>query len=145
MGRSIFPNPEVVFSNCNFPITISVARTLTGFSVRVPRMTSVTGDVPYISRGEEPSVAVIGAGAAGLAAGRLLRDEGLRVTIFEKSRHLGGVWRYDPSPEAKAPMCESKGPCRASLKNKATDFCHITSITSQVSGFCCGMARYVRF
>ena len=54
-----------------------------------------------------PSVAVIGAGAAGLAAGRVLRDEGLRVTILEKSHHVGGVWRYKPEPEARAPMCES--------------------------------------
>lgn len=57
--------------------------------------------------GAGASVAVIGAGAAGLAAGRALRDEGLRVTIFEKSRDVGGVWRYKPEPEARAPMCES--------------------------------------
>lgn len=76
-------------------------------------MTSVAGNIPFNPRDEKPSVAVIGAGAAGLAAGQILRDEGLRVTIFEKSRHLGGVWRYDPRPEAKAPMCESKGICRA--------------------------------
>lgn len=53
-----------------------------------------------------PSVAVIGAGAAGLAAGRILREEGLKVTIFERSRHVGGVWRYKPRDEF-APMCES--------------------------------------
>ena len=57
--------------------------------------------------GSEASVAVIGAGAAGLAAGRILRDEGLRVTIFEKSHDVGGVWRYKPEPEARAPMCKS--------------------------------------
>lgn len=56
-----------------------------------------------------PSVAVIGAGAAGLAAGRILREEGLTVTIFEKSRHVGGVWRYKPRDEL-APMCESTKP-----------------------------------
>ena len=77
--------------------------------MRVPRMmASVAGDVDDAQEGKGPSVAVIGAGAAGLAAGRILRDEGLRVTIYEKSRHhVGGVWRYDPSPEVKTPMCES--------------------------------------
>eukprot|EP00903_Cladosiphon_okamuranus_P006399 g6264.t1 len=54
-----------------------------------------------------PRVCVIGAGAAGLAAGRLLRDEGCDVTVLEKSRHVGGVWRYDPEPREKAPMYRS--------------------------------------
>ena len=59
-----------------------------------------------VLQGSGASVAVIGAGAAGLAAGRILRDEGLRVTIFEKSHDVGGVWRYNPEPEARAPMCK---------------------------------------
>lgn len=54
-----------------------------------------------------PRVCVIGAGAAGLAAGRLLRDEGCDVTVLEKSLHVGGVWRYNSEPKEKAPMCES--------------------------------------
>lgn len=57
--------------------------------------------------GSRPRVCVIGAGAAGLAAARLLRDEGCDVTVLEKSFHVGGVWRYDPEPREKAPMCES--------------------------------------
>lgn len=56
--------------------------------------------------GSGASVAIIGAGAAGLAAGRLLRDEGLRVTIFEKETSVGGVWRYSADGSAYAPMCE---------------------------------------
>jgi len=35
-------------------------------------------------------IAIIGAGMAGLAAARLLRDHGLTCTVFEKSRGLGG-------------------------------------------------------
>ncbi|MEL6978569.1 MAG: NAD(P)-binding protein [Pseudomonadota bacterium] len=35
-------------------------------------------------------VAVIGAGVAGLAAARILRDHGAHVAVFEKSRGLGG-------------------------------------------------------
>lgn len=64
------------------------------------------GNVGGAVTGLGPSVAVIGAGAAGLAAGRILREEGLRVTIFEKAQDMGGVWRYNPEPAAGAPMCE---------------------------------------
>lgn len=63
---------------------------------------SSTGDTAV-----RPRVCVIGAGAAGLAAGRLLRDEGCNVTVLEKSLHVGGVWRYNSEPREKAPMCES--------------------------------------
>ncbi|XP_020224452.1 flavin-containing monooxygenase FMO GS-OX5 isoform X1 [Cajanus cajan] len=45
-------------------------------------------------------VAVIGAGVAGLAAARELRGEGLNVVVFEKSDHLGGMWRYDPRTDS---------------------------------------------
>ncbi|KAL2337150.1 hypothetical protein Fmac_011596 [Flemingia macrophylla] len=41
-------------------------------------------------------VAVVGAGVAGLATARELRREALDVVVFEKSDHLGGMWRYDP-------------------------------------------------
>lgn len=58
-----------------------------------------------IDGGSKRSVAVIGAGMAGIAAGRVLRDEGLDVTIFESSHHVGGVWRYGPTCEGGA-MCE---------------------------------------
>jgi len=41
-------------------------------------------------------VAVLGAGAAGLVAGRLLRDAGFDVRILEKTSTVGGVWKYRP-------------------------------------------------
>lgn len=40
------------------------------------------------------SVAVIGAGAAGLVAVRIFRDAGFRVTAFECSETVGGTWNY---------------------------------------------------
>jgi predicted NAD/FAD-dependent oxidoreductase len=39
---------------------------------------------------EQKSVAVIGAGMAGIGAARLLVEEGCRVVVFDKSRGLGG-------------------------------------------------------
>jgi cation diffusion facilitator CzcD-associated flavoprotein CzcO len=40
-------------------------------------------------------VAVVGAGAAGLAAARELRAEGHAVTVYEAGAAAGGTWRYD--------------------------------------------------
>ncbi|XP_069497368.1 dimethylaniline monooxygenase [N-oxide-forming] 2-like isoform X3 [Ambystoma mexicanum] len=40
------------------------------------------------------TVAVIGAGCAGLAAVKSCLEEGLQPTCFEKSNDLGGIWRY---------------------------------------------------
>ncbi len=42
------------------------------------------------ARTEQLSVAIIGAGIAGLAAGRTLSDHGLHVTLFDKARGPGG-------------------------------------------------------
>jgi len=40
-------------------------------------------------------VAVIGAGAGGLVAAKLLRDDGFAVRVFESADQLGGIWVYD--------------------------------------------------
>lgn len=45
------------------------------------------------------SVAVIGAGAGGLAAARELRREGHSVVVFEKEEQIGGTWVYTPQTE----------------------------------------------
>ncbi|KAF8791269.1 flavin-containing monooxygenase 5-like [Argiope bruennichi] len=39
-------------------------------------------------------VAVIGAGPCGLGAVKNLKDEGLEPVCFERTGHLGGLWRY---------------------------------------------------
>jgi len=44
-------------------------------------------------------VAVIGAGAAGLAAARELLAEGHRVVVFEQGNRIGGIWIYEESVE----------------------------------------------
>ncbi|KAI8069425.1 hypothetical protein BC940DRAFT_332338 [Gongronella butleri] len=43
-------------------------------------------------------VAVIGAGPAGLPTAKALRDEGIDVTIYERSPKSGGTWIYNPEP-----------------------------------------------
>ena len=47
-------------------------------------------------------VAVVGAGAAGLAAAKELREFGHDVRVFEKGRDVGGVWVYDAAVEDDA-------------------------------------------
>ncbi|KAL6642721.1 hypothetical protein ACP70R_020902 [Stipagrostis hirtigluma subsp. patula] len=46
------------------------------------------------------TVAVVGAGAAGLVAARELLREGHAVVVFEKSARVGGTWAYDPRADA---------------------------------------------
>ena len=50
------------------------------------------------------SVAVIGAGPAGLVAAKELLEAGLRVTVFDRRRNVGGMWASSPpsSPFASA-------------------------------------------
>ena len=76
------------------------------YDILPAQVNSIAGKAQtMVDGGSKRSVAVIGAGMAGIAAGRVLRDEGLDVTIFESSNHVGGVWRYGPSCEGGA-MCE---------------------------------------
>ncbi len=42
------------------------------------------------------SVAIVGAGPAGLVAARFLKSEGFAVTLFDRSRRIGGHWSADP-------------------------------------------------
>ncbi|XP_040262601.1 flavin-containing monooxygenase 5-like isoform X2 [Bufo bufo] len=54
------------------------------------------------------TVAVIGAGASGLAAIKCCLDEGLEPTCFEKSEDIGGLWRYkDHSEDDRASIYKS--------------------------------------
>ncbi|OEL15435.1 Flavin-containing monooxygenase FMO GS-OX-like 2 [Dichanthelium oligosanthes] len=50
------------------------------------------------------TVAVVGAGAAGLVAARELLREGLGVAVFEKSGRAGGTWAYDPRADDADPL-----------------------------------------
>jgi cation diffusion facilitator CzcD-associated flavoprotein CzcO len=41
------------------------------------------------------TVAVIGAGASGLIAARVLLKDGFNVAIFDREKHVGGIWSPD--------------------------------------------------
>ncbi|NWT05340.1 FMO5 monooxygenase, partial [Mionectes macconnelli] len=44
-------------------------------------------------------IAIIGAGASGLCALKCCLDEGLEPTCFERSKDIGGLWRFEEHPE----------------------------------------------
>jgi cation diffusion facilitator CzcD-associated flavoprotein CzcO len=45
------------------------------------------------------SLAVVGAGIAGLAAVKEFVSQGFDVVAFEKYDDIGGIWRYQENPE----------------------------------------------
>jgi len=49
-------------------------------------------------------LAVIGAGAAGLAAARELRREGHAPVVFERAAAVGGTWLYAPPAASSDPL-----------------------------------------
>ncbi|KAG2461387.1 FMO5 monooxygenase, partial [Polypterus senegalus] len=59
------------------------------------RHNSPTGGAVQMKR----RIAVIGAGASGLAAVKCCLDEGLEPMCFEQSDGLGGLWRFKEDPE----------------------------------------------
>lgn len=50
----------------------------------------------YSAHVKTKRVCVIGAGIAGLASARYLKEEGINFTVLEATRYVGGTWRYDP-------------------------------------------------
>src|SRR5918999_165672 len=51
--------------------------------------------LPILDRMSRGHYCLIGAGAAGLGALQVLRDEGFSVDCFERSDHVGGHWHSD--------------------------------------------------
>lgn len=50
-------------------------------------------------------VAIIGAGASGLATARRATQYGLEVTVFEEKDYVGGIWVYNEEPvEGSSPL-----------------------------------------
>ncbi|KAH7369630.1 flavin monooxygenase-like protein [Rhexocercosporidium sp. MPI-PUGE-AT-0058] len=53
---------------------------------------------------EKTDVAVIGAGPAGLAVLKNLKEEGFNVTVYEKRDSVGGVWSYSEDPQTTSTL-----------------------------------------
>ncbi|HEY1945161.1 MAG TPA: NAD(P)-binding protein [Roseiarcus sp.] len=60
-------------------------------------------------RTPERSVAVIGAGPAGLVAARYLKKHGFQPVVFETAAAVGGQW----NPTSPAPFGQAWAPIRA--------------------------------
>jgi hypothetical protein len=60
-------------------------------------MTAIAAPPPTVddARRRDADVCLIGAGAAGLAAGKALADRGITFDWFEKGSMVGGLWRID--------------------------------------------------
>jgi len=54
--------------------------------------------MPEMTEKKTISVAVIGAGIAGLAATKEFLEQGFEVTTFERYDTIGGLWSYRPDP-----------------------------------------------
>lgn len=59
-------------------------------------------------------IAVIGAGVSGLGAIKSCLEEGLEPTCFEKSSDIGGLWRYEETPESGRPGIYKSLTCNTS-------------------------------
>ncbi|KAI9908535.1 hypothetical protein PsorP6_004254 [Peronosclerospora sorghi] len=45
-------------------------------------------------------VGIVGGGAAGIITAKCLREVGHEVIVFEKAANVGGVWKYDETPDS---------------------------------------------
>jgi cation diffusion facilitator CzcD-associated flavoprotein CzcO len=97
MGKQIARRPPETLSLRHFLVSVLVVSypIMSSDALSTTAADNVAPTVPYSLR---PRVAVIGAGAAGLAAARVIsRDTGLLPVVLEKDLQGGGVWRYQPS------------------------------------------------
>ncbi|XP_069890087.1 flavin-containing monooxygenase 5-like [Dipodomys merriami] len=64
-------------------------------------------------------VAVIGAGVSGLGAIKSCLEEGLEPICFEKSNDIGGLWRYEETPQSGSPGIYKSLTCNTSKEMTA--------------------------
>jgi len=85
---------------------------------------------------DRSSVAVVGAGPAGLAAAVSAAERGLRVTLFEKSQELGGQFRLAMAVPGKEEFAETLRYYRRRLEVLGVEVCTGTEATAA------GLASY---
>lgn len=101
-----------------------------------PAATGMVVAPPLLSSSFSPKVAVIGAGAAGLAAARILQrsnhDVKYRIIVLEADNAIGGVWRYhdddqdEPSSTEQEKKKKKTRPMYRSLR---------TNLPKEIMGF----------
>lgn len=91
---SLSPSPYHLIAAAHHPTTIRtflyIIASLTTSELIVSNRTTMSGHT------YDHCIAVIGAGAAGLAAAKALLAEGFNVTIFERKTGPGGLWNTAP-------------------------------------------------
>jgi NADPH-dependent glutamate synthase beta subunit-like oxidoreductase len=99
------PFPSVLGRVCSHPCEQPCNRKAVGGAVRIQGVERFLGDyalvhnlIPELPEIDKSSVAVVGAGPAGLATAYFLRTLGHDVTVYEKSNRTGGLlWRELPA------------------------------------------------
>lgn len=95
--------PEVTGRICPAPCETSCTLAINSAPVTIKQIELAIIERAYVEGWVVPeppvkengkSVAIIGSGPAGLAAAKVLRKGGCRVTVFEKSDKIGGLLRY---------------------------------------------------
>ncbi|CAN6300829.1 unnamed protein product [Urochloa humidicola] len=97
------PSPHVPVVPALVKIQTSTRATIPSPTTTRRAAAAAAGPPPGSDRANIPMrslrVAVIGAGAAGLAAARELRREGHSPVVFERGAGVGGTWIYEPPGE----------------------------------------------
>ncbi len=93
--------------SCNQTCVGHVFRGIPGSCIINPRAgneyRSAAG-AALVSKTPAPTVAVIGAGPAGLETARLAAERGYAVTIYEATNQIGGQWRLAASVQERAEL-----------------------------------------
>ena len=109
LTRLLASLPETVTNALEVRLRDAVRAVRDGRGLRVPgcraarRRRALIGPCQHdrmLRRRPKPTVAIIGAGAGGIAMGIRLRRAGYDFTIYEKSDGVGGTWRDNDYPGA---------------------------------------------
>mmetsp|Transcript_47506 Transcript_47506/g.143770 ORF Transcript_47506/g.143770 Transcript_47506/m.143770 type:complete len:557 (-) Transcript_47506:38-1708(-) len=91
------PSTTVMVGSRALPLAVAASRS----SATSTSLATAAGDAISSGGSSDLRVAIIGAGAAGLAAARQFQRHGVRPRVFEKDGENGGVWNYVPDDRSR--------------------------------------------